>query len=199
MIFKRRERPPFWDRMREIMLPRKGWWRPFGYAHKRMRRLPDSPENIALGFACGAFVSFTPFFFFHLLFAAGLGWLMGGNIIAALLGTIVGNPITFPLIAAVALKLGWWILGVEEVEPADSFTFSWLWDNLELIFLPYLVGGLLPGLVVAVISFYVCRPVVAAYQKRRREKLAAKAAKRRALADAEAAAYEMHDTEGDNA
>ena len=28
----------------------------------RVRRLPDTPHRIALGFACGVFVSFTPFF-----------------------------------------------------------------------------------------------------------------------------------------
>ena len=199
MIFKRRERPPFWNRLREILYPRKGWWRPFDYARKRVRRLPDSPENIALGFSCGAFASFTPFFGFHFVIAGALAWVTGGNFIASLLGTIVGNPITFPFIAAAALNLGWWITGAQAHEKAQGFSFSWLVDNIDVIFVPYLVGGLLPGAVTAVVAYFLCRPLVAAYQKRRREKLARMAAARRAAAEREAEAYAAHDTEGDNA
>ena len=71
MIFRRRRRPSFLARMRETMMPRKGIWRGFDYINKRMRRLPDSPHRIALGFACGVFVSFSPFFGFHFFLAAG--------------------------------------------------------------------------------------------------------------------------------
>lgn len=198
MIFKRRQRPPIWSRLREAAYPRKGWWRPFGYVNKRMRRLPDTPERIALGFACGAFASFTPFFGFHFILAGVLGWALGGNVLAALLGTIVGNPISFPFIAATALNLGWWVLGIDPVKDAGGFSFSWLWENLDLVFLPYLIGGTLPGLLIAIVCYWLCRPVVAAYQKRRRERLAEQAARRRKISAREQEAYEMHDSEGDD-
>ncbi len=184
--------------MRESAYPRKGWWRSVDYVNKRMQRLPDTPERIALGFACGAFVSFTPLFFFHFVIAGVFAWMLRGNVLAALLGTAVGNPITFPFIATAALNLGWWILGVDPVEDAGGFSFSWLWENLDLIFLPYLVGGILPGMIVAVVSYRVSLPLVAAYQKRRRDKLAEHAERRRAMAAREQEAYEVHDTEGDN-
>ncbi|MEM9735433.1 MAG: DUF2062 domain-containing protein, partial [Pseudomonadota bacterium] len=99
MILKRREKLPFWTRVREIVAPRKGLWRGVDYIGKRMRRLPDSPHRIALGFACGAMASFSPFFGFHFFYAAGLAWLVRGNMVASLFGTIVGNPFTFPLIS----------------------------------------------------------------------------------------------------
>ncbi|HUF56488.1 MAG TPA: DUF2062 domain-containing protein [Thermohalobaculum sp.] len=184
--------------MRESAYPRKGWWRLVGYVNKRMQRLPDTPERIALGFACGAFVSFTPLFFFHFIVAGALAWIFRGNVLAALLGTAVGNPVTFPFIATAALNLGWWMLGIDPVEDAGGFSFSWLWDNLDLIFLPYLVGGVLPGLAIAVICYIVCRPLVAAYQKRRNDRLAEQAKRRRAMAAREQEAYEMHDSEDDN-
>lgn len=198
MRFKRRQHPPFWSRVRESAYPRKGWWRLVGYVNKRMQRLPDTPERIALGFACGAFVSFTPLFFFHFIVAGALAWIFRGNVLAALLGTAVGNPVTFPFIATAALNLGWWMLGIDPVEDAGGFSFSWLWDNLDLIFLPYLVGGVLPGLAIAVICYIVCRPLVAAYQKRRNDRLAEQAKRRRAMAAREQEAYEMHDSEDDN-
>ena len=184
--------------MRESAYPRKGWWRSVGYVNKRVQRLPDTPERIAFGFACGAFASFTPFFGLHFMLAALLGWLLGGNILAALLGTAVGNPVTFPFIAASALNIGWWILGIDPVEDAGHLSVSWLWDNLDLIFLPYLVGSIVPGLAMAIACYMLCRPLVAAYQKRRRERLAEHAARRREMAAREQEAYEMHDSEGDN-
>ena len=60
MIFKRRDKAPVGERLREVLYPRKGFWRGMEYVRKRLHRLPDSPHRIALGFACGAFVSFMP-------------------------------------------------------------------------------------------------------------------------------------------
>lgn len=224
MIFKRRERPSIFRRLREALAPRKGWWRGLDYIHKRMRRLPDSPHRIALGFACGAFASFTPFFGLHFIIAAGVAWMVRGNILAALFGTAVGNPLTFPFISATALYTGRWMMG--RTAPGSSFEAithafaqglnsiwgtvkSWfgygpsMLDGLlrfmDQIFLPYLIGGIIPGLIAGAVSYWVIGPLVAAYQERRRRKLLTIQARRRAQLDAELSAYESHDREGDNA
>lgn len=199
MIFKRREKPPFWDRAREMLYPRKGIWRGVTYIGKRMRRLPDSPHRIALGFACGAFASFTPFFGFHFVIAALLALVLRGNLLASAFGTAVGNPITFPFIATASLQLGWWIVGRPYHHVDWNFSFSWLVDNIDLIFLPYLVGGIIPGLITALASYWLLGPIVAAYQERRRKKLADKAARRQREIDLELSAYAVNDRqEGDN-
>jgi uncharacterized protein (DUF2062 family) len=227
MIFKRRDKPPFWDRAREMMYPRKGVWRGMDYINKRMRRLPDSPHRIALGFACGAFTSFTPFFGFHFFVAAGIAWVLRGNVLAALFGTIVGNPITFPLISTTSLYLGRWMMGRHGTDGGSDFdavlhafteAFKSIWSTvrswfgygdskldglvnfLDDVFLPYLIGGLLPGLVTAIVVYWILGPIVAAYQERRRKRLVAAQAKRQRLIDEEQAAYSIHDSrEGDNA
>ncbi len=130
MIFKRRHRPPFWDRLREIVYPRKGLWRGLDYIRMRLHRLPDSPHRIALGFACGAVASFTPFFGIHIVLAAALAWLVRGNILAAVFGTMVGNPLTFPFIAAFSLETGWRILGTGRLSPESDFSVGWLANNI---------------------------------------------------------------------
>ena len=182
MILKRRDRPPFWRRVREALAPRKGWRRGFEYIGKRMKRLPDTPHRIALGFACGAFVSFSPFFTLHFVLAALLAWMLRANILAALFGTAVGNPLSFPFIAATSLGLGHWILGTDASADSgrQSFSFGWLWDNFADIFLPYLVGGIIPGLIVGTVCYLLVRPLVAAYQNRRSKRLAARRASRQA-------------------
>ena len=158
-----------------------------------MRRLPDTPHRIAFGFALGVFASFTPFFGAHILLAAGLAKLLRGNIVASLIGTLAGNPLTFPLIASVSLGLGRRILGYgasgedfSRVSDAFGEAAGGLWSSLlslvgrgdsqwrrlepfvDYILWPYFVGGLLPGLAAALASYLLLRPLVAAYQARRR-------------------------------
>ncbi len=178
MVFKRRDKAPFWSRVREILAPKKGWRRGYVYIGKRMQRLPDSPHRIALGFACGVMASFTPFFGFHFIIAALLAFLTRSNILASALGTFVGNPATFPFIAAVSFYVGHLITGISIETPVNGHTFGWLWDNLERIFIPYLVGGLLPGFLTSAAFYFALRPIVAAYQNRRRNRLMERARSR---------------------
>ncbi|MEM0922811.1 MAG: DUF2062 domain-containing protein [Pseudomonadota bacterium] len=215
MILKRRDKPSFWYRAREFVAPRKGMLRGVDYLSKRMRRLPDSPHRIALGFACGAMASFTPFFAFHFFVAAGIAWLVRGNIIASLFGTAVGNPFTFPLISTTSLYLGRWIMGrgdegstfdVVMDSFADAFKSTWgtmkswfgygpsRWDGLVQffhdVFVPYLVGGLIPGLLAGTIFYAILLPVVSAYQNRRRSKLALIRQQRESDSPASGAAFD---------
>lgn len=171
-MFKRRRGPFHPDQLREWFVPRKGWNRGIRYLHLRLRRLPGSPHSIALGFAFGTLLSFTPLFGFHIFVAVGFAYVLGGNLLAAALGTAVGNPLTFPIIAAISIRLGNAFLG-HPVDPAAAediearfvvLQFPELFGNL---FLPYLIGGLLLGLPAAFVGYLVMRPLAAAYQARR--------------------------------
>lgn len=180
-MFKRREKPPFGKRMREIISPRKGWARGFEYMGRRMQRLPDAPESIGLGFACGVITSFTPFFGLHFVVAAGLAWALRANIFASAAGTFIGNPLTFPFIVAISLQLGHRILG-DGGDVDTSFVALGFFDllahtlqNVQELFLPYLVGGLAPGVFFAVVSYFLVVPLVRTYQGRRRARLQARA------------------------
>lgn len=78
---------------------------------RRLNQLKAPPHSIAAGFACGVAISFTPFVGFHGLLAAAIAWIIRGNVLAALLGTIVGNPWTFPFIWVSVLYTGRYMLG----------------------------------------------------------------------------------------
>lgn len=189
MVFRRRNRRTLPEWIREFVYPRGGFKRAAQYVTHRLRRLPDEPHRIARGVFAGVFVSFTPLFGFHFLSAALLAWVMRGNVIAALLATFVGNPLTTPIIAITSVELGHRLLGIDA--PMDVMSIiaafanagSELWDNARAlvtsdvthweslgtffgtIFWPYLVGGLLPGLVVSLAFYWASIPVVRAYQK----------------------------------
>ena len=68
--------------------------------------MPASNYAIASGVACGAMVSFTPLLGLHFLLAIMFAFLIRGNLIAALTGTFVGNPITFPFIWGLIYNVG---------------------------------------------------------------------------------------------
>ncbi len=172
------------------------------YVVHRVRRLPDPAHKIARGIAAGVFTCFTPFFGLHFLVAAVIAWAIRGNVMAALLATFVGNPITFPFIAAISMELGTWITGrapvpLPEVVNAFSDGAVELWRNFmavftaeptawgnlagffDTFFLTYLVGGILPGLATAIAFYILSNPVLNAYQKARVTRLKRRFAKKR--------------------
>lgn len=196
----------------ESIYPRGGWGRAANYIRLRLRRLPGSPETIARGAAAGVFTTFTPFYGAHFIFAAICARLIRGNILAALLGTFFGNPLTYFPIAYVSLSLGHFFMGTENAPGADRSLVGKfvdagenLWDNFlaiftdrrahweqlerffDDVFLPYLVGGLLPGLIAGVVTYYLSVPVIRAYQNRRQGLLKAKlvALKKKAIGKAD--------------
>ena len=182
VVFKRRDKLSFWERTREFFAPRTGWKRAFEYYSHRMKRLPDSPTRIAIGFACGVYVSFTPFFGMHFVVAAALAWMLRGNLFASMIGTFIGNPVTFPFIATACLEIGSLVFGDLIVEDLSDMGF---WEivavfatHIHELVLPYFVGGLAPGIILAIASFYIVRPLVESYQRRRRAKLVERAKKR---------------------
>ncbi|MBL4918437.1 DUF2062 domain-containing protein [Szabonella alba] len=208
MVFKRRDKRSWGRVILESLWPRGGWARAASYVNHRLRRLPDAPHRIARGIFAGVFISFTPLFGFHFLGAAGLAWIMRGNILASLMATFFGNPITFPFIAAFGVEFGNWILGRPGEMPAlEIFTAfgqagNELWHNLaspfsgepahwdrlfrfvRSVWYPYLVGGILPGIVAGGICFYISLPVIIAYQNRRKKKLRERLEKRLAAIEA---------------
>ena len=196
MVFRRRDRRPILTVLTEMVFPRGGWLRATRYVIWRLWRLPDPPHRIGRGVAAGIFISFTPLFGFHLIGAWLIAWAIRGNVVAALLATFVGNPITFPFIAYAATWLGREILGTHGVlspkmifgEFADATAQLWHnlgaifgpteahWDQLGSffndVFLPYLVGGVILGTIAGVTAHYMTVPVIRAYHRRRARKLA---------------------------
>ena len=96
-------------------------WRNYGRdILKRLRKLQGTPREIAAGVACGVAISFTPFVGLHVVLAAVTAWIVRGNILASAMGTIVGNPWTFPFIWMSVLYTGRHILGGAYLDTAKE-------------------------------------------------------------------------------
>ncbi len=172
MAFGRRESVGVAHTARQFLWPRMGWWRYLRYLRYRVVRLPGSPHTIAIGFACGAALSFTPLIGVHFALAALFAWMVGGNVLASIIGTGVGNPWTFPFIWFWIHRLGSWIIGGgASDEAAIDFDVTILFDNFFDVFWPMLVGGIPMTIIVFPIAYYASRYVVRTYQARRRTHL----------------------------
>ncbi|MDR9426839.1 MAG: DUF2062 domain-containing protein [Salibaculum sp.] len=196
MVFRRRDRRPIWRIVFEVFWPRGGWARAARYVQYRVRRLPDTPEKIGRGIWAGVFVTFSPFFGLHFFISVFLAWLMRGNMVAALLATFFGNPLTYLPIAATSLWFGHILLGEtpRQLDLNAEISAAWadIWHNLRAIFahepmqweglqdfyqttfFPFMIGGIIPGFVAATVCYYLSVRVIHAYQNRRRKLLKAK-------------------------
>lgn len=206
MVFKRRDRRPIWQIVFEFFWPRGGWGRAAQYVKHRINRLPDSPEKIARGIFAGVFTTFTPFYGMHFVVAGALAFVMRGNILASLLATFFGNPLTYVPIVMTSMQVGYWMLGMDargvgfhrhrDGLPTVGERFlaagDAIWQNFTAlftgkpmdwtglttfyheVFYPFMIGGIMPGIVAGMIAYYVSVPLIRAYQNRRKGALKAK-------------------------
>lgn len=173
MLFKRRHKRKFWLRLRHSVNPPGGMRRSLTYNAYRLARLQGGAYNIAAGVACGFSISFTPFLGFHLLGGWLLCLLTRGNAIAMVVGSVIGNPWTFPFIWIFIYYLGLFVLGQEAHEPSVALTMENLRNAPEVIFWPMTVGGVLTAIVAWPIAFFPSYKLVSAYKERRRKKIEA--------------------------
>jgi uncharacterized protein (DUF2062 family) len=142
----------------------------------RVSRLPGSAYSIAAGFACGAAMSLTPFVGFHFALAALISWSIGGSILAAAVGTAVGNPWTFPFIWFWLYQFGNWLLGADSASLSQELTIGYIWDHPGRVLLPMTVGSIPTAAVGWMVAYWPLRRVIERYQASRSKRLARKVA-----------------------
>ena len=177
MLFRRRDPLTFGERMKRTVWPEGGWRRTLVYFRKRVLRLNGSPHTVAIGFAAGLCVAWSPLFGLHYVLAIALAFLVSGNVLAAVLGTTIGNPLTLPAMWALDYKVGEIILGLQaKPKPPHILhnlaekSFAAVWPILK----PLFFGSIPLGIVSAVISYFIVRLAVQTYQEARRQRLAAR-------------------------
>ena len=128
MLFGRREPEPMLYRLCVAVWPRRSWRRSLRYAQLRLERVNASRHAIALGIAIGVFAAFQPILGFQMLFAGLAACFLRANVGAALAGTFVGGPLTWPFIWLASYHLGALLTGSPQ-----AITFHELWSTLSNI------------------------------------------------------------------
>lgn len=162
-MFSPRHKPGILARARNVLWPSIGLRRAWRYRLARMARMKSSDHRLAMGFAAGAFVSFTPFIGLHFVLAAAVAFVMRGNLVASAVGTVVGNPLTFPAIWLATYNIGAALLGLSRKQSVTMDGVSQMslwsdgpmavaslaWQNIGPVLLPMCIGALPLGLACA--------------------------------------------------
>ena len=182
MLFKRREAESLSERLRIWLWPRRSLSRSLRYFAKRIVRLKATPHAVAAGVAAGVFASFFPLGL-HFVIAAVVCWVVAGNLVAAAIGTAVGNPLTVPFLWGASWETGRLLLN-EHVPhsgpPAHlgamlrHLSFAQLW---EPVLKPMTIGAIPLGLTAGLITYGLTRWGMTKFQDRQRRRLAERAAR----------------------
>ena len=199
-MFIRRNKKNINQKIIDWVWPSTGFSRAFKYIVHRLGRLSATPYQISCGFACGAAISFTPFIGLHLILSSILAYLMRGSIIASAIGTVFGNPLTFPFIWALTYETGTILLGLEsdinvaqmlsktlsvlremsqwyfDLLTAPSVAFANIneytdaWAKIWEIIFPLFIGSIPWFFIVWLIFFATLRPFFRSYRRASQER-----------------------------
>lgn len=125
-------------------------------------QVEESPARVALAFALGVFVSFSPFLGIHTGLSLALAFVFRLNRVAILIGTWVNNPWTIAPVYTAGTLLGCALLGVS---PTSLGAVDWslhgrefydaLLEGFRPLLVPFLVGNLLLGAAAALVTYVV--------------------------------------------
>jgi len=153
--------------------------------YERLMNTPGSENDVAIGFAIGVLVSFTPLIGLHTVLTIVIAYVLGRSVGAGIIGTLIFNPLTWAMIATANITVGKMLLGKTKphtVRIEEGLGgFARLWEAGSHIFYPYLLGGLVLGTIAAVVGFVLTKRSLITYRKqvyeRRKRKREAKVVK----------------------
>ncbi len=130
---------------------------------RKLLHLRDSTHEIALGFGIGVVIGILPTFGFGALIIGILAILIRFNIFAALVGTIVNNPLFTPFWLMSSYKVGEMItqigINLEKGVISNILNFS----------LSYLVGNIVLAIICGIISYFIMYIIIETYRVSRNQ------------------------------
>ncbi len=184
MMFDRRMPPTYSEQLRILLWPRTSWERSLRYVTLRLLRVRATPHQLALGCAIGVFASITPFVGMQMALAGLIAMILQASFTAAMLGTLLGNPIVWAILWPATYSIGGFLLGVsggfdaivlkehfgamwESVRQFSpdmiSAAFAILWPIVK----PMLVGSVPVGLALGGTIYLITRRAATLHQSRR--------------------------------
>lgn len=153
-------------------------------AYERFLKIRGHPRAIALGFALGILIGMTPFMGLHTIVAVAVAALFKWNKISAAISVWVTNAVTAPFIYYATYLVGARIMGIERAFQLKEINSLSAVHNLILktpeIVWAMIVGGMVIGLPLAAVGYWVVFSLTGRYQEKIKAKIA-RSKERRAL------------------
>ena len=149
------------------------WQRGFSvnYLRDRIRsllQLDDTPHRLALAFAVGVFIAFSPTYGLHLITCFLIAWVLRLSKLVMITATFLNNPWTIVPMYGFCLWFGSKIVGQDIPMPQiawNELTLSGAYLVIKPYLWPFVVGTLVAGVVAAVISYGAIYWAVVRYRK----------------------------------
>lgn len=127
----------------------------------------DPPDRLALAFAIGVFVAFTPTIGLHTISAFFLAWAFRVNKAVTFSGTLISNPYTVIPMYGISLWFGSKLLGQRIGFDIDLKNLSlWnLWGEFKPLLLPLFLGTTVLGIISAIISYFILYYLIKRYRR----------------------------------
>lgn len=113
-------------------------------------------RSVSGGVAVGLFIAFIPIPF-QMVLAAIAAVLLRVNVALAVAMALISNPFTMVPIFWTAYMIGSWLTGCTLALPQGGISFEWVMAQINILWLPMLIGLLTISTVSAVVSFVAIR------------------------------------------
>ena len=144
--------------------------------YHQLIRIHGTPREIALGMALGLFIGMTPLMGIHMAIAVFFATLFGWNKLAAAIGVWITNPLTAIFLYSLTYIIGAQLLEMDKPfflkRDPDYSLLVYMLHNAPEFLLALTVGGVLLGLPIAIVGYYLTFAAVWEYQEKIRGKLA---------------------------
>jgi uncharacterized protein len=153
-----------------------GWKRPwYKRQYHKLLGLKDTPHSIALGFACGIFLGFTPLFGLKTILAVLLAWMLRSNKISAIIGVALHDFILpfVPVLLRMQYLIGFWLASnPHQLPPEMSLKNIQLervfhWTTFLTVGGPLMLGSLVTALPFGVVAYFLARWFVIEFRRKR--------------------------------
>jgi len=158
------------------------WYASLIKTYERFLKIRGKPRDIALGLSLGLFIAMTPTLGFQMIIAVFFASLFKWNKISAVIGVWITNPVTAPFIYSFSYFVGLKLYTPEHMHrlPAnlDSAGIYKILFKAPGLFTALAIGGVIIGIPLAIIGYYLAHSVVKKYQDDIKAKLAKQKIKR---------------------
>ena len=149
--------------------------------YERFLKIRGNPHEIAMGFALGLFIGMSPFMGIHMGIAIFLAAVLKYNKFAAGVAVWISNPLTAPILYSMTYYIGAKFIGLE-----SAYLLPKLDQNIILVIIkqaPEIIGiltmgGILLGLPVAAVGYFLSLKAITRYREDIKRKLALEKEKR---------------------
>jgi uncharacterized protein (DUF2062 family) len=123
--------------------------------YRRLKSLQGDPQYVAMGMAVGVFVAFTPTIPFHTALTIALAFVLRGSKPAAIIGSWINNPLTFPFFYYSSYKVGVFLLGHDIPGRLRYYDINYLMTLGWKMGVAMVAGGVLLGILPAIGTYFL--------------------------------------------